>query len=84
MTNCTDTIPGYSRNVPALSWSAWLMAGVTLLSNDLVKLTDWMAERREKARQRHALSGLSDDLLKDIGISRAQAMGESDKPFWKD
>ena len=35
------------------------------------------------AKQRHALSQLSDDQLKDIGITRVDALQEAGKPFWK-
>jgi uncharacterized protein YjiS (DUF1127 family) len=35
-----------------------------------------------RARQRRQLSQMPDYLLKDIGISRADAMQEADKPFW--
>ena len=38
----------------------------------------------ERARQRRALSQLSDDLLKDVGVSRADAMREARKSFWQD
>jgi len=37
----------------------------------------------DRARERHALLGLSDVQLHDIGISRADAAGEGDKPFWR-
>lgn len=37
----------------------------------------------EKARQRRQLLALSDDMLKDIGISRADASYEGSKPFWR-
>jgi uncharacterized protein YjiS (DUF1127 family) len=36
------------------------------------------------ARQRHALSQLSDHQLKDIGITRVDAMQEAAKPFWQE
>lgn len=39
---------------------------------------------RERARQRRALSELSDALFKDIGVSRADAMREAGKAFWKE
>ena len=35
------------------------------------------------ARQRHALSELTDHQLKDIGITRVDAIREASKPFWK-
>jgi uncharacterized protein YjiS (DUF1127 family) len=34
-------------------------------------------------RQRKLLRDLDDYMLKDIGISRADALKESSKPFWK-
>jgi len=37
----------------------------------------------DRARERRALLGLSDRQLQDIGISRAEADGEGDKPFWR-
>jgi uncharacterized protein YjiS (DUF1127 family) len=36
----------------------------------------------ERARQRRELLSLNDRELQDIGISRADAVGEGDKPFW--
>lgn len=38
----------------------------------------------ERARQRRALDGLSDHLLHDIGLSRADAYREAHKPFWRE
>jgi len=37
---------------------------------------------RELARQRRELARLSDEMLKDIGISRVDALRESKRPFW--
>ncbi|MDH3694094.1 MAG: DUF1127 domain-containing protein [Gammaproteobacteria bacterium] len=36
-----------------------------------------------RARERRHLAPLDDDMLKDIGVSRAEAEIESRKPFWK-
>ena len=36
----------------------------------------------ERARERRHLMELSDHMLRDIGISRAEAFGEAEKPFW--
>ena len=38
----------------------------------------------ERWRQRQHLMMLDDHLLKDIGLSRADADQESSKPFWKE
>ena len=37
----------------------------------------------ERSRQRRALLEASDHLLKDIGLSRAEAYREGAKPFWR-
>lgn len=38
---------------------------------------------KERARQRRALAQLSNYQLKDIGLSRSDAINEAGKPFWK-
>ena len=37
----------------------------------------------ERRRQRRALLQLDDNLLKDIGLSHADAWQEAHKPFWR-
>lgn len=37
---------------------------------------------QERAEQRQALRELGDHILKDIGVSHADAYKESRKPFW--
>jgi len=36
----------------------------------------------ERNRSRRQLAGLSDYMLQDIGLSRADVERETDKPFW--
>ena len=43
----------------------------------------WIRSAMARARQRRAVGELDDRLLKDIGITRAQALGEAGKPFWR-
>lgn len=50
-----------------------------MLSYAVERLLEW----QERANQRYALRELDDHLLKDIGISRADAAREAGKPFWK-
>jgi len=38
---------------------------------------------RERATQRRHLATLSDRMLRDIGVDRAQAKVEASKPFWR-
>ncbi len=42
-----------------------------------------LARWSERARQRRQLAGLDADRLRDIGISREQALAEAAKPFWE-
>ncbi|MCZ6858767.1 MAG: DUF1127 domain-containing protein [Alphaproteobacteria bacterium] len=38
---------------------------------------------QSRANQRHALAHLDDRMLRDLGLSRAEAVWESRKPFWR-
>jgi uncharacterized protein YjiS (DUF1127 family) len=37
----------------------------------------------ERSRQRRDLAQLSDHMLRDIGLSRADVWSECEKPFWR-
>jgi uncharacterized protein YjiS (DUF1127 family) len=50
------------------------------LSWGILTLLRW----QELARQRRALGALSDHMLKDLGLSRADALREAGRPFWDD
>jgi uncharacterized protein YjiS (DUF1127 family) len=47
------------------------------------RLFDWFAECRQRRRERIALAMLSDHMLRDIGISRAEVDAEFRKPSWR-
>jgi uncharacterized protein YjiS (DUF1127 family) len=38
---------------------------------------------RERARSRRLLAAFDDRMLADIGVERATALHESEKPFWR-
>jgi uncharacterized protein YjiS (DUF1127 family) len=46
--------------------------------------TSQIARWRKLHRERVVLASLSDDALKDIGLSRADVYEEIDRPFWDD
>jgi uncharacterized protein YjiS (DUF1127 family) len=73
----TSTQATWSLGRAATSKAATGPAGWT--SRILSRVDLWI----ERHRQRASLSELNDALLKDIGISRADAQGEADKPFWR-
>ena len=39
---------------------------------------------QQRARERKQLAAFDDRLLRDIGVSRADALRECGKPFWRD
>lgn len=43
----------------------------------------WIAEALRRRRSRQAISALDTFLLKDIGVSYAEAEYEANKPFWR-
>lgn len=47
------------------------------------KVSAILALWRERARYRRELARMSERELSDIGISRSQIAGETDKPFWR-
>lgn len=57
-----------------------LRAGLcTFLSRCASVVLGW----QERAFQRAALASLDDRMLKDIGLSRVDAVEEARRPFWK-
>lgn len=74
MRDATTIHPSSRPATPATvkSWRA-------LLGDAALLLEAWV----ERRRQRRALLELSDALLKDIGVSRADALREASKPFWR-
>ena len=38
---------------------------------------------QDRANERHALASLDAHMLRDIGMSRADALREATKPFWR-
>jgi uncharacterized protein YjiS (DUF1127 family) len=49
----------------------------------LIGVVDRLLTWQERARQRRQLQGLSDQMLRDIGLGRADVQAEASKPFWR-
>jgi uncharacterized protein YjiS (DUF1127 family) len=78
--SCTSTV------ISSHTWLAFPARRRNHAAVDLRILFGWVvapARMREKWRQRQALLGLDDHLLRDIGISREEAEREGRKPFWQ-
>ena len=72
-------LPALSAARLGLAWR--LRRGIQgLVAIGVMRLLRW----QEVARQRRALLALSDSMLKDIGIGRAEAEREARRPFWSD
>jgi uncharacterized protein YjiS (DUF1127 family) len=72
-------LPAPSAAPLGLAWR--LRRGIQGLAEiGVMRLLRW----QEVARQRRALLALSDAMLKDIGISRADAEREARRPFWSE
>ena len=52
--------------------------GATWIDRAVSRVRRW----HRLARQRRALAQLSDQILKDIGLSRVDALREAARPFW--
>ncbi len=48
-----------------------------------IRALETLFEWQERARERNHLETLSDYHLKDMGISRADVVRETSKPFWR-
>ena len=49
----------------------------------LRRAADLLLTWHERARQRRQLRTLNDHMLRDIGLTRADVLAESSKPFWR-
>jgi uncharacterized protein YjiS (DUF1127 family) len=79
---CTHTIAPRGQAplalLLALAWLAMRRSGRA--AGRAVELGQtWL----ERSRQRRQLCELNDYMLRDIGITRAEAWFEADKPFWR-
>jgi uncharacterized protein YjiS (DUF1127 family) len=48
-----------------------------------MRVAELLLTWHERSRQRHQLQCLSDHMLRDIGLSRADVLAETTKPFWE-
>jgi uncharacterized protein YjiS (DUF1127 family) len=54
----------------------------TVRSSCWSQVKRYLAEWRLRAASRNELINLNDRLLRDIGVSRYEAVSEASKPFW--
>jgi uncharacterized protein YjiS (DUF1127 family) len=56
---------------------------VPSLAVRLRNAVDLVLTWHERARQRRHLQSLSDHMLRDLGLTRADVLAEASKPFWR-
>ena len=49
----------------------------------VIRIAEAFLTWHDRARERRALMELSEPMMRDIGISRAEAHREAAKPFWR-
>jgi len=77
-------MPTFDLLLPPQTYTRWARARrgyhrLPALPAALRLIAQWI----ERSRQRQALAGLDDCMLRDIGITRVDAVRECEKPFWR-
>lgn len=78
-----SALPPYGSEIPCLTWGEWIKAGAVLVKREFMSgvyfLIDWSAAYEERRK----LAEMDRHVLKDIGVSRTDALEEASKPFWQ-
>ena len=74
-------VAGHASHSLADVWAGLPRLGLRARLNGFGR---WLAAGYRRYRQRRALLALSDAMLKDIGIRRADAWHEAGKSWWQD
>jgi uncharacterized protein YjiS (DUF1127 family) len=59
-------------------------AALDRLTSGVKRAVETTRTWRQRSRERYQLGALSDRMLSDIGITRADAVFLSNKPFWRE
>ena len=65
------------------SWTPTLFARSTGTAGSSARFLNVLLDWQERARARRLMADLDDRLLADMGIGRAEAFTEAEKPFWR-
>jgi uncharacterized protein YjiS (DUF1127 family) len=69
--------------VPSPTGAPRLLPALHLRSPSLMPLLRWVLEAHERWRERRRLEEMTDRDLRDMGITRHEALHEASKPFWR-
>jgi uncharacterized protein YjiS (DUF1127 family) len=70
--------------LPVFSQSSGAASPSCLMRPHVLNLVKLLAAWRERARSRALLAHLSPRDVKDLGLSKADAWAEINKPFWRE
>ena len=73
-------MPTFDLYLPPKAYAAWRPKRPV---HPVAAAFELVARWIERARQRDALAALDDHALRDIGITRVEAVREAGKPFWR-
>jgi len=69
----------FAPTVPLLGANGWIVAPVEPRHGLVALVREWL----RRSRTRHEITELDDHLLRDIGLTRYDAVVESRKHFWQ-
>lgn len=81
----TARLPADSRIIGRVDLQARLFAGPkpTPLARLVAMLGLCRQRHRERQRMQRDLPGFTDEMLRDFGLTRAQAQEQAGRPFWR-
>ena len=75
----TITHADFAPTVPLLGSQGWIVAPAEPRFSLLAVVDEWL----RRSRTRNEIAELDDHLLRDIGLTRFDAVAESRKHFWQ-
>ena len=71
----------FAPTVPLLGSQGWIVApaAAEARAGIVALVREWL----RRSRTRHEIADLDEHLLRDIGLTRLDAVAESRKPFWQ-
>jgi uncharacterized protein YjiS (DUF1127 family) len=80
---CIDTIRPPSYRPLPVNVAAAISFALRRLGYHFSRGVDLLQLWAERNSQRYQLAELNEQMLRDIGLSRADVMAEATKPFWR-
>ena len=77
--SCQATLAQHPPSLGAARALGWARSGLRRLERAADLVLGW----QERAQQRRQLETLSDHMLRDIGLTRADVLAEATKRFWQ-